>query len=143
MRSDMRDVLITRGRTGWRGKRKGRARPLEELPFREGICRDRTRWFDDHLGPLKRFLSSRVGRHWDDVWSEICAQLDRRGLLQEHVFVHLLQMVEVRVDVVDGAVVDRVGRPIQPGRWRTSYYVDPETGRLARAPLHNRPRRRR
>ena len=30
-----------------------------------------------HLGPLKRFLRSRVGRPWDTVFSEVCAGAGR------------------------------------------------------------------
>lgn len=138
MRADMRDVLITRGRGGGWKKKRGRRRPLEELPLREPIDRDGNKWFDDLLGPLKRFLASRVGRPWDAVWSEICEHLDRRGLLQRHVFVHLEAMVAVRV-VRRGdqllACEARGVRPLASGRWRMSYYVDPDTGRLERAPL--------
>jgi hypothetical protein len=133
----MRDVLITRGRGGAGWKKPGRQLPLEDRPSREPMDRRGTKFFDDHLGPLKRFLASRVGRRWDDVWSELCAGLDRRGLLQEHVFVHLLEMVAVQVVRRDGAwwVTDRRGvRPLRSGRWRSRFYVDPVSGRLERAP---------
>lgn len=137
MRDDMRDVLITRGRKGGGWRKPGRQRPLEELPLREPIMRGGTKHFDDHLGPLKRFLASRVGRPWDEVWSELTRSLDRRGLLQEHVFVHLRQMVVTDVIVKDG-VLGRMGYrgwfPLHCGRWRTSYFVDPATSRLQRAP---------
>ena len=138
MREDMRDVLVTRGRGGAGWRKPGRSRPLEELPLREPMMRRGTKFFDDHLGPLKRFLAARVGRPWDEVWSELCQHLDRRGLLQEHVFVHLRQMVVLDVIVREG-ILGRLGRrgwrPLSCGRWRSSYYVHPETRRLERAPL--------
>lgn len=137
MRSDLRDVLITRGRGGGWKKRKGRRRPLEELPLREPIDRRGTKWFRDLLGPLKRFFTARLGQRWDDVWSELCGALDRRGLLQQHVFVHAAHMVAVNVLAIDGrlhTVTERGIRPLRSGRWRDAYYVDPDTGRLRRAP---------
>lgn len=136
MRADFQDVLITRGRRGAGWKKPGRRRKFEDCPRQEPIDRRGTKHFDDHLGPLKRFLASRVGRPWDDVWSELCGQLDRRGLLQRHVFVHLEQMVAIRV-VRDGDRLVELGTfgptPIRPGRWRNRFYVDPDTGRLANA----------
>lgn len=137
MRSDMRDVLISRPRWCGGPRRKGRRRPLEELPMREPMDRRGTKAFRDLLGPLKRFLASRVGRPWDSVWSELCDHLDRRGLLQRHVFLHLEHMVAVHV-VRDGDVLrdgDHALRVVFTGRWRTSYLVDPDTGRLERAPI--------
>lgn len=137
MRSDMRDVLITRARGGGGWKKPGRKRPLEELPSFEPIDRRGTKFFTDLLGPLKRFLASRVGRPWDEVFSELKAVLDARSLLQQHVFVHLEQMVHVRVVRVDGELL-ALGRygpaPIRSGRRRSSFYVDPDSGRLQRSP---------
>lgn len=36
--------------------------------------------FSDLLGPLRRFLLSRVGQPWDKVWSEICQVLKGNGV---------------------------------------------------------------
>jgi hypothetical protein len=50
----------------------------------------------DLLGPLKRFLHSRVGRVWNDVHSEISQQLDNRSLMGgRHVWTHVWQFVSL------------------------------------------------
>ncbi len=137
MRDDWRDVVITRGRTGAGWKKRGRLLPLEDRPRCEPMGRRGTKHFGDHLGPLKRLLTSREGRPWDEVWSELCRALDRRGYLQQHVFQHVLGWVAVHVVEVDGELWrcdERGRRRLSSGRWRTSWYVDPHTRRLTRAP---------
>jgi hypothetical protein len=52
------------------------------------------RQFHDKLGPVYRFLESRVGRRWDDVRSEIARKFDIRTVAGRHiVFDHLLGSV--------------------------------------------------
>ena len=85
MRSDMAKVLVERPRGGYRCAGKGYLKdlqrtPIEEMRSREGIkarARGNRKWFNDHLGPLRRFLLSNVGRPWDVVYSEICRGLAR------------------------------------------------------------------
>ena len=36
-----------------------------------------TKNLNEHLGPLRRYLDSQVGRPWDKVFSEICPHIDR------------------------------------------------------------------
>ena len=82
MRSDMAKVIVERPRIGssMRGKSKGYRRSLqrldhETLPSKEGIKRrhlGHRKWLNEHLGPLRRYLDSQVGRPWNKVFSEIC-----------------------------------------------------------------------
>ena len=72
----------------------------EEQPKRVGISasyRDygySAKWFTDVLGPLKRFLEKNVGRTWNNVYSEMCASLDKRKATGKHIFDHAMDMVE-------------------------------------------------
>lgn len=53
-----------------------------------------TKSLSDVLGPLKSFLHHRIGRNWDDVYSELNQRLDRRTVSGLHVFTHLWQFVK-------------------------------------------------
>ena len=77
----MAKVIVERPRRkGWAGKRpKGYSRRLRAFgadgpPPRDGI---KARWrggskrLNEHLGPLRRYLMSQVGRPWDKVFAEI------------------------------------------------------------------------
>ena len=85
MRSDMSKVIVARPRLGSRNKAraKGRRRELQREGLDghrlEGIKRLRggTKILNEHLGPLRRYLESQVGRPWDKVFSEICARAGR------------------------------------------------------------------
>lgn len=106
MRPDMAKVIVERPRVGSRGKGKpkGYRKALqglsdEGLPAREGM---RRRWLgqpkalNEHLGPLRRYLDSQVGRPWGKVFSEICAHIDRSSAVQDHVRDHVEAYVEAQ-----------------------------------------------
>jgi hypothetical protein len=152
MRSDMSKVIVERPRFGSHDKAraKGRRRELrrEGLDGRrfEGIkcLRGGTRSLNEHLGPLRRYLESQVGRPWDKVFSEICEHINRNSAVQDHVRDHVDDYVETHVVFIDG--VPCVGHPRGYGRplvggtgrddlicWRHPlYYVCPTTGLLLR-----------
>lgn len=50
---------------------------------------------NENLNPLKRFLHSRIGKKWDDVYSEICSRIDKKNAVQGHIIQHLFQYVEI------------------------------------------------
>lgn len=109
MRADMAKVIVERPRYGSRlgcrkGYRKQRQRmPLDEAPKREGIkARGRSKSLNEHLGPLRRYLLSNVGRPWDTVFAEICANLSRNSAVQDHVRDHVEGYVERHVVLIDG-----------------------------------------
>jgi hypothetical protein len=151
MREDMAKVIVERPRHGSRYKKaaKGyrkRQRRLadddpvsQDQPRREGMKRrgGATRELNEHLGPLRRFLQSRVGRPWSEVSAEIRARIDRSSAVQDHVLDHVKGYVVTRVQLIkgvpcfaDGSYAE--GVPLHRYPWRRFFYVCPRTGRLKR-----------
>ena len=143
MRSDMAKVIVERPRYGssMRGKAKGYLRGLqrmehEGLPAREGMKRrynGNTKRLNEHLGPLRRYLDSQVGRPWNKVFSEICAHIDRSSAVQDHVRDHVAGYVATDVIEIDGVPCSKQGRyygkPLREIRW-IYWYVCPRSGIL-------------
>jgi hypothetical protein len=139
MREDMFEVIIERPRGGgnW-PRRPGRPpRELEDWPRMQSMSRGRggSKYLNENLAPLLRFLESRVGRPWNDVHAEMAAHLSMNSAVQKHVLDHVHHMVELHVVIIDG-------QPHRSDRWRPIFsvlYVCPSTGLLLRAP--RRPER--
>src|SRR5689334_8741261 len=106
MRPDMAKVIVERPRYGGGLKfqrnadRKWQCLPVDERPRAEAI---KARWrqskvqpkrLNENLAPLRRFLRSRVGRPWDEVYSEICERINRDSAVQLHIWQHLWDYVE-------------------------------------------------
>jgi hypothetical protein len=116
-------------------------------PGREGIkaCwRGRTKYLNEHLGPLRRYLDKQVGRPWNQVFSEICAHINRSSAVQDHVRDHVEDYVTTHVLLVDGVPCSgegdgNYGRPLHQLPWRR-WYVCPRTGLLRR--IKRRTRRK-
>ena len=103
MRPDMKDLLLNTGRHSGYGKSDSRrARFLhvdaDLLPHRltpalqYGYNRKSQ---GDRLAPLYKFLESRCGRPWNDVYSEICLAADPRGIRGFHLRQHVQQYVNL------------------------------------------------
>lgn len=159
MRNDMHELLVERPRKGshWPNRAVRAARVAERTARAtddwEALPRPQGRpgvgprkCLNENLAPLTRFLSRRVGRRWDAVFSELRAQLDMRSPIQLHIMQHLFQFVALEVEQgPDGRWVRSrgwaAGWPVRDdGR---HFYVDPRTGLLMR-PKHVRaatPRR--
>jgi hypothetical protein len=108
---------------------------LEDSPKQEGLLkRHRSRkWLNENLRPLERFLASQVGRPWDKVYSEICAGIDRRNTVQQHIHQHLEDFVAVKVIEIDGELrATKRWRVLEPlsSSWAAKFYVHPEHGLL-------------
>lgn len=143
MRADMAKVIVERPRIGSRdqGKPKGYRRRFQKLadePIgREGMRRrwiGQGKWLNEHLGPLRRYIDSQVGRPWNKVFSEICAHINRDSAVQDHVRDHVAEYVVVNVIEVDGVPCSGdgdYGRPLHSYSWRR-WYVCPRTGILRR-----------
>lgn len=118
-------------------------------PSREGTMRRYNgrgdKYFNEHLGPLRRFVESNVGRPWDKVYSEICKHVDRGNVVQKHILTHLFEYVTVDVELIDGQPHakphERRGYRGEPLRGRYCWYVCPKSGLLKRA--KPAPRRKR
>lgn len=136
MRSDMAKVIVERPRVGSRlrgNHRKGRKQELEVLPRREGIKRlwqGGSKHFNEHLGPLVRYLQGQVGRPWDKVFSEICANINRNSVVQDHVRDHVDDMVVREVQLLDGVPCRLDGRKLVAGHHHARFYVCPRTNLL-------------
>lgn len=117
---------------------EGKMRESLRRPWYEGNC---AKHFSDHLGPLRRLLRSKVGQHWDDIYSELCQRLDRNTVTGQHVFHHIWDIVERDIVLVDGVPYrktrQKYANPIPFYNWRGALYIHPETGILCLA--QNKP----
>jgi len=141
MRADMAKVIVERPRYGSRikaSKKKGyrkyvRRAGLENLPKREpmiGRWRGMQRWLNEHLGPMRRFLRSRVGRPWNTVYQELCEHVALDNAVQNHVLTHIFDSVARRVEERGDHVFNTEGwgrgRPLPSGH----LYICPRSGIL-------------
>jgi hypothetical protein len=139
---------------GSRSKQNRRANlPEELLPKFEGIKRVHSnhKSFGEHLGPLKRWLRSQVGRPWNDVYSEACDVIKPDSVVRAHIKTHLLDFVLRDTFMRDGEVwcfqkyrwfgTNELPVTALRDRWHL-FYVHPETGLLGEIPaLPHRSRR--
>ena len=97
-------------------------RPKREsirTPYRKGHC---NKEFSDLIGPLERYLRAQNGRHWDDVWSDICKVLRGNGLQAAHIKGHVK-------DLVDG--IPHSGRTYFPAEnWFTPHFFGSKGTRI-------------
>jgi len=172
LRSDMHEILIERprGGAGW-----GRSWPRFDwrlaaaaaMTSDDLICsapqrgwadggptklrmgpRRRSKWLNENLAPLRRFLLRRVGRPWNAVHAEICAQLKLDSTVQKHVLDHLRHYVELYPVFIDNwphhAQARRYGLAGGHGYsplsdYGRGFYVCPQTGTLQH--VRRQPRR--
>ena len=136
MRKDMYKVIVERPRRG--GRYSSERRPSsdpEDQPQHESLkFRHHSRkWLNENLNPLRRYLGRQVGRRWDEVYSELCANIDRRNTVQQHIHQHLEDFVALKVQAIDGVPHYQLGygglRRLAD-RWTPKLYVDPASGLL-------------
>jgi len=151
MRADMAKVIVERPRFGSRlpSRKKGYRKfvqrvPLEDQPQREpmlGRWKGCQRNLNEHLGPMRQFLRSNIGRPWNKVHKDLCEHVSFNNPVQAHVLTHVYQYVNQHVEVMDSAHVVLVfpawayGHRLGPGEM----YICPRTGLLKAV----RPDRRR
>ena len=133
MREDMYKVIVERPRRG----KDGYAAAARLRNDYSGPTRLRTRAgygcrsLNENLAPLRRYLRAQVGRPWDKVFSEICANIDRRNTVQQHIHQHIRDFIATDVGFRDGQLVEltsrRTLRPSDSGIYQ-ELYVDPNTG---------------
>lgn len=142
MREDMAKVIVERPRHGSRmpSRKKGYRKftqsvPLEDQPRREpmlGYWRGLWKSLNEHLGPMRRFLRSNIGRPWNKVHQELCEHVSFNNAVQAHVLSHIDQYVHRHVEVVDSSHVLLklpswyYGHRLQEGEM----YICPHTGLL-------------
>ena len=104
MRSDMYKVIVERPRSGKRTRPAAlRLRNDLDGPMRLGMraCNDYLD-LNENLQPLRRYLRAQLGRPWDKVYSEICARIDRRNTVQQHIHQHIDDFIAIKVTENDG-----------------------------------------
>jgi hypothetical protein len=116
----MAKVIVERPRWGssLRGKKKGYRKYLQkmqmtDLPRNEpliGRWRGMGKHFSEHLGPMRRFLQSRVGRPWNKVHQELSENIDLGNVVQKHVMTHVYDYVERYAEYVGRVPVYAEGR---------------------------------
>jgi|AGTN01.2.fsa_nt_gi hypothetical protein len=116
-----------------KGYKRAQSRiPVDELPYRETTSRTwgwQLRERHMHTEPLRRFLESRVGRAWNDVYSELCRDLHCDGRMRHEINSRLDWFVERNVRMVEGEPRDSRGMRLLRSRGKT-LWVHPETGVL-------------
>lgn len=151
MRRDMAKVIVERPRWGSSipSRKKGYRKLLQKtgtdnLPRREpmaGRWRGMQRHLNEHLGPMRRFLRSNVGRPWNAVHRDLCEHVSFDNAVQKHVLAHVFDYVVRFVDLRDGVPVYRDGWRIGCELAADRMYVCPATGllRLTKAKRRQEP----
>ena len=151
MRKDMDKLLVTTPRVGSsmknrevkEARRSAREGDYDGLPRHSSMKPKSRRWDDrkqlnEYLTPLVRYLKKNCGRPWDKIYSEICENMDRRGVVQDHIFQHLFDYVE-RNPVFKNGKPHSTGYgglyPLYKNGW--TFYID-KCGAL-REPKEKRP----
>lgn len=129
MRKDMADVFHDRP-TGhrWSNCGKGEKRALqkidvEDLP-KHGPCK-KSQYRYHNYTPIRRFLRSKVGEKWNDIYKEFSESCDIRSDSQRGVFESLDYLVERNIQMIDSVPHDSQGKRLL-GSSRGLFYVHPE-----------------
>lgn len=139
MRADMFKVIVERPRWGAGHapavKLKRDKAPHQRIGLRRHAKEQAayTKGLNENLAPLVRFLRSRVGCRWDDVFSEICATLDTGSTVKMHVRQHLGDFVLHRIAYGRRGELLNDGHVLRPDRRNCAwpeFYVDPDDGLL-------------
>jgi len=143
MRPDMKKVIVSRPRAGGGGKIQKACRRMKLSeddggPIKESMTKKygyERKQQTDLLGPLRRFLHSKIDQYWPKVWAEICEHADLRTVMGDHLRRHVEMEVEMNVTVdEDGILRDDHGYPLNRWGWRNHFYVNPKTQQLRYIP---------
>ena len=142
MREDMYKVIVERPRRGKEGDAAAaRLRHDFDEPIRLGMRAGYGyRSLNENLAPLRRYVRAQLGRPWNKVFSEICAGIDRRNTVQQHIHQHIRDFIAIDVEIRDGRLVDlanRWGFLRRDSGLSQELYVDPHSG-LIRLNRHYR-----
>jgi hypothetical protein len=140
MRKDMTKVVTDRARVGGDGDgaKKTWKKDWESIPSHEGMIKPHRRnWSGKqsnlHLSPLKRFIESRVGKKWDDVFSEICEQFNSASPVQYRLREYVVRFVKTNVTLGKNGEFYDAGHKFDPeNSYHGGMWVDPTDGVLKR-----------
>jgi len=127
MRKDMSKVLVEDGRlnsgVGAKQLKRQHRRKLnrnvdEHSPKRESLSGHRhfgheCKTLNENLKPLVRFLASRAGQPWDEVYSEIRERINVKSAVQLHIMQHLWGFVDRDIKISDQGVPVRPSGRVQ------------------------------
>lgn len=139
MRVDMFKVIVERPRWGSRFAPSPKLRkdkhPHKQIGLKRHASEQRGihKSLNENLAPLVRFIGRRVGRRWDDVFSEICETLDTGSTVKIHVRQHLPDFVLFRIVRGQRGELLSKGRALLPNQHNChwpEFYVDPADGIL-------------
>jgi hypothetical protein len=68
------------------------------------LMKGNSKYLTDNLEPMIRFLNSKVGKHWDKVYSELSKKMNKSSMLGKHLNDHLFDFVKTKVIIEDGKV---------------------------------------
>jgi hypothetical protein len=86
---------------------------------------------NENYNAISRFLKKNLGRPWNDIWSEICAQSDSRSKQGSGFRKHFEWNVAQDIAIInDKPYQFKYGRCSYYDHTYTGYYVHPETGIL-------------
>jgi len=134
MRQDMFKIIVERPRKHkWNDDLAARRRDDFEGPTRLGMRAGYGyRALNENLAPLRRYLRAQLGRPWNKVFSEICAGIDTRNTVQQHIRQHIDDFIAINVEIrADGKLIDLGGNRQfrrDPLNLSQQLYVDPQTG---------------
>lgn len=103
-------------------------------PYKEGIKKPYgydTKSFSENLNPLYGYLRKSVGKSWDVVYGQLCRVFDKRSVINQHILIHLNQIVQIHTFISNGKVSyvdnsyshDKGVKPIAGSSFE--YYVHP------------------
>jgi hypothetical protein len=154
MRPDMAKVIVERPRVGSRlkSRKKGYQKYLQQADFTHlprvepmlGRWRGMQKWFNEHLGPMRRYLRSQGGRPWNSIYKDLREHVRFDNVVQKHVLTHVFDYVHLEVRIENDRVVNesewRRNIVLGPGEM----YVCPRSGilKVVRPRREFRPKRR-
>jgi hypothetical protein len=135
MRKDMAKVIVERPRQGHKERyqpvRHARKHDLsEDAPTKEGMKRPHVMYYggkqlNENLNPLRRFIHSKIGHRWDDVYSEINEHLRVTSTVQAHIRQHLRDFISTKIRYDEYGQLWDMGRYYNPSLMRKGdLYVD-------------------
>ena len=95
-----------------------------------------TKYFNDNLEPMIRFLNSMVGKNWNKVHATLCSRLSKRTVAGLHVFNHLYDFVHVNTCIEGNKIFyywfGQYQELLSREKW-PQFYVNHKTGQLMKA----------
>ncbi len=140
MRKDMADIMLEPAKVGHRWDKTGeRMNPYKKLSLEDKPCTESmkiskgggSRYSSINVTPLKRWLNKQVGRHWDEVYKEVCESL-RHKTIKDCIGHDLVEIIDWYI-IKDVKMIDNVPHSQGYGGWhpigghREELYVHPST----------------